>query len=141
MKIFFYLSVCFVIIACTIAQEKQHAPKAENIFTFCSEAQKQNPNAAVHLFAEGEHVLVNIITPNAEIPAHFHEKHDETVFIARGKGTMRIGSETKRVKEGDLIFLPKKTIHSFKPETDDCIAISIHSPKFDGKDRIIVSNQ
>ncbi len=63
MKIVFYLSVCFVIIACTVAQEKQYSPKVENILTFCSEAQKQNPHSAVHLFSEGEHVLVNVITP------------------------------------------------------------------------------
>jgi quercetin dioxygenase-like cupin family protein len=128
------LCLTFAALACH-AQTPAPEPRCENAIKFI-ETLAEETGVTNHPFAIGEHCSIGVLAPNAPIPAHFHERHEETVMILRGKGEMRIGDEVRAVGAGDLIFLPKKTIHSFKPSSDDCVAVSIISPKFDGADRV-----
>jgi mannose-6-phosphate isomerase-like protein (cupin superfamily) len=89
-------------------------------------------------FSAGEHCSTNILAPKSPIALHFHERHEETLFIVSGRAEMRIGEDTITVKPGDVVFLPKRTVHSFKPISDDCVVVSTFSPKFDGVDRVWV---
>jgi len=56
----------------------------------------------------------------------------------KGQGKMTLGDKTQDVKEGDIIFIPRKTLHSFLPEGGDCRILSIFAPAFDGRDRIFL---
>ena len=80
---------------------------------------------------------MSVVRAEGELPAHFHESREEVVYVVRGGGTMRIGGETRPVKAGDLVYLPRKTVHGFtngaKRET---VVVSVMAPPFDGKDRI-----
>lgn len=96
------------------------------------------PPSAARLFAETGNVTVNVLAPKAPIKPHYHAKHDETVLIVQGAGKMLIGTGERRVQAGDIIFLPKGTVHSFSPEGLNCVAVSIFAPMFDGADRIFV---
>lgn len=111
-------------------------PKWTNVPELMALLQKEDPNLVSRLFAESELCTINLLAPKALIPAHYHLHHDETVYIIRGTGTMRINSDEFLVREGDILFLPKKTVHAFMPEGTNVLALSIFTPKFDGKDRV-----
>jgi quercetin dioxygenase-like cupin family protein len=117
---------------------QQPAPQVGSALRFAEVRKAANPTVPIHTFCEGEHTTVNVVTPTSDLRAHYHALHEETVYIVRGSGRMRLEDSFISVKEGDIIFLPKRTVHSFSPATDDVVAISIFSPKFDGKDRIFV---
>ncbi|MEO7713747.1 MAG: cupin domain-containing protein [Gemmatimonadaceae bacterium] len=41
------------------------------------------------------------------IPAHRHRKADEIIFIHRGSGVVELGNQTRNVREGATIYIPK----------------------------------
>lgn len=92
----------------------------------------------VQQFAGGRYATVNIVTPTRRLPAHYHVEHDETVYLVRGHGTLRLGDEIQLIEAGVLVFIPAGTIHAFTPGGDDCIAVSVVSPADDGADHVAV---
>ncbi len=72
-------------------------------------------------------------------PLHIHKDHDEVIiYLEVGEGLgMQIGDEVRKVKKGDVVFVPKGTPHTGRVA---CTALSIYSPAFDtaNPDRHIV---
>jgi quercetin dioxygenase-like cupin family protein len=62
---------------------------------------------------------------------HIQPSHDELVLILEGECGFRVGEETTRVKAGDLIFIPRGTIHGPIVDRDPVGALSIFAPYFD----------
>jgi mannose-6-phosphate isomerase-like protein (cupin superfamily) len=52
--------------------------------------------------------------PNAGPPPHIHGNEDETFVVIEGEYEFLVGSETKRVKAGDVVYGPKGVPHTFK---------------------------
>ncbi len=78
-----------------------------------------------------------VIFIRKEVPAHYHAEHSEHVVILEGEGTMLLGDSTFRVKKGDMIFIPKGTVHAFVTTSSfPAKVLSIQAPRFTGKDRI-----
>lgn len=78
-----------------------------------------------------------IIFIKENVPMHKHQYHSENVFILEGEGIMTLGSITKEIKAGDLIFIPANTFHEVKvTSTIPLKVISIQAPEFDGTDRV-----
>lgn len=113
-------------------------PRLGSAISLADSLKKEHPDKGTHLFAEGKNATVNLINTSSPVPAHYHAKHDETVIIVRGSGTMRLGDQERTVRAGDLMFIPQGTPHAFVPHGDDVVAVSVFSPKFDGTDRIIL---
>jgi mannose-6-phosphate isomerase-like protein (cupin superfamily) len=79
------------------------------------------------------------IVQSRELP-HRHNRHDATVTILRGNGTMTIGAEERRVRAGAVIFIPRGAVHHYSNEGDDpTVALVVYAPPFDGHDREIVT--
>jgi len=79
------------------------------------------------------------IVQSRELP-HRHNRHDSTVTLLRGHGTMSVGRETRHVREGAVIFIPRGVVHHFSNESDPpTVAIVVYAPPFDGRDREIVT--
>lgn len=77
-----------------------------------------------------------------EVKAHKHLQHSEQVMILEGEGLMVLGDKTFTVKKGDLIFIPKNTIHSVKNSGKIPLKVlSVQAPYFDGKDRVFVEGK
>lgn len=89
-------------------------------------------------FATGEHCSINLLLVKGVVPEHYHEKHEETVLIEFGSGTMRLGEKRVRVGAGDLVHIPKGVVHGFSPDSEPVRVVSIFAPAFDGKDRVFV---
>ena len=89
--------------------------------------------------AAGRHASAALIQTRGAIAPHYHARHDETVLVWEGKGTMRLGDEQIAVEEGSVVFIPEGTVHSFTPVDDRGAAVvSIFSPAFDGEDRVFI---
>ena len=60
-----------------------------------------------------------VVTPNGTIaiqsgnvPKHYHAGSDEIQYVISGSGTFWLGSEQHQIHPGDLIIIPKGTIHA-----------------------------
>jgi mannose-6-phosphate isomerase-like protein (cupin superfamily) len=77
-----------------------------------------------------------------EVKPHKHITHSEHVIVMEGEGIMKSGDKTFPVKKGDLVFIPKNTVHSVKTTGKIPLkVISVQSPVFDGKDRIMIEEK
>ena len=70
----------------------------------------------------------DLVEPHMAIKEHV-DGWDELYYIIFGKGEMKINDETKEVREGDLIFIPKGSSHSLRNTSERplrfiCIAIT-----------------
>ncbi len=80
-----------------------------------------------------------VIVIKKEVKLHKHLHHSEYVIVLEGKAKMQLGEKEFVIQKNDVIFIPKNTPHkvitlSKKPLK----VISIQSPYFDGKDRILL---
>jgi mannose-6-phosphate isomerase-like protein (cupin superfamily) len=80
-----------------------------------------------------------VIVIKKEVRIHKHITHSEHVVVLEGKGQMTLGSQGFSIKKGDVIFIPKNTLHSVVSMGEQPLKVlSIQSPKFDGKDRVFI---
>ncbi len=61
----------------------------------------------------------------SKIKLHSHSQEDHVVYIARGQGTARLGDETRQVKVGDILNLPKGIPHSFTQEGKENLVLLV----------------
>lgn len=80
-----------------------------------------------------------IIIIKNEVKLHKHQSHSEHVFVLEGKGLMTLADSVFKIKKGDILFIPQNTPHRVKVISKKPLKIiSIQSPYFDGKDRIML---
>lgn len=61
----------------------------------------------------------------SKIKLHHHDQEDHVLYIARGQGTARLGDETRQVKAGDILNLPKGIPHSFTKEGKENLVLIV----------------
>jgi mannose-6-phosphate isomerase-like protein (cupin superfamily) len=80
-----------------------------------------------------------VIFIKKEVKKHKHVLHSEHVYILDGEGEMLLGDRSFKVKKGDIIFIPKNTVHSLTVTSATPVKVlSVQAPVFDGKDRQFV---
>jgi mannose-6-phosphate isomerase-like protein (cupin superfamily) len=80
-----------------------------------------------------------VIFIKKEVKAHKHLEHSEHVYVLEGEGDLLLGDEQRKISKGDIIFIPKNTVHSLKVTSENPVKIiSIQAPYFDGSDRILI---
>lgn len=80
-----------------------------------------------------------VILIKKEVKKHKHLTHAEHVFVLEGTGEMLLGDKTIPIKKGDLVFIPKNTVHALKVTSGVPVKVlSVQAPHFDGKDRIMM---
>ncbi|MGZ3884982.1 MAG: cupin domain-containing protein [Bacteroidia bacterium] len=78
-----------------------------------------------------------VIVIKKEVKAHKHVYHAEHVMVLAGSGQMKIGDKQMEIKKGDLVFIPKNTVHAVRSTGKEPLKVlSLQAPYFDGKDRI-----
>lgn len=88
--------------------------------------------------------LVNsfCIVIKTEVKAHKHQEHSEHVIVLDGEGMMKLGDKKFEIKKGDVIFIPKNTVHSVKSTGKVPLkVISVQAPLFNGSDRIFIEEK
>jgi mannose-6-phosphate isomerase-like protein (cupin superfamily) len=73
---------------------------------------------------------VNILESNVDV-IHTQPIHDEIVLVLEGECGFRVGEETRRVKTGDLMFIPRDTVHGPIIDSGRVALLSIFAPFFD----------
>ena len=61
------------------------------------------------------------LQPTLSYQRHNHEDHEEVYYIIHGTGQIRIGSETAKFKDGDVIYIPEKSVHSITNDGSDMV--------------------
>lgn len=119
----------------------QTKPAYANALAVMDGLAKSDPPVALHKLAESDSCTVNFLAARTEVKRHYHAKHEETVVVLRGKGTFTMAGVAHDVKSGDVMHIPRGTIHGFVPSSDDVVVVSMFSPKFDGVDRVFVDGE
>jgi quercetin dioxygenase-like cupin family protein len=83
---------------------------------------------------ETSHHVVQI--RDREAP-HVHKVHDLTVVVLKGSGTLWLNQKAVDLVKGDILFLPRDTVHYFiNTAREPSVALAVFSPAFDGKDSL-----
>lgn len=89
---------------------------------------------------QGQDASVTVVRALGDLPPHYHEAREEIVYVVRGGGTMTLGGEKRPVKAGDILHIPRKTVHGFtNGARRETVVVSVMAPPFDGKDRIFLN--
>jgi mannose-6-phosphate isomerase-like protein (cupin superfamily) len=81
---------------------------------------------------DGQYVSANLtLLEDTGDALHVQPNHDELVLIVEGECGFRVGNEVTRVKAGDLIFIPRDTLHGPILDNGRVAALSIFAPFFD----------
>jgi quercetin dioxygenase-like cupin family protein len=62
------------------------------------------------------------------IKLHHHDQEDHIVYVARGRGILRMGEkgqETREVKPGDLLNLPRGVPHGFEKQGEENLVLLV----------------
>jgi quercetin dioxygenase-like cupin family protein len=120
------------------------APPAEAPVVHFEEVVKTHPvdparGAVLTEVARGEQASVNVWQMTRGLPAHFHRQHEEVIIVKNGRGEVRVGGRTVIMQAGDILLVPKNTVHAVRALGDEPFqGVSVFAPAFDGKDRIMV---
>jgi mannose-6-phosphate isomerase-like protein (cupin superfamily) len=61
------------------------------------------------------------LQPSLSYEAHSHKDHEEIYYIISGEGTIKIGNEAAKFRDGDVIHIPEKTLHSITNDGDEMV--------------------
>jgi quercetin dioxygenase-like cupin family protein len=71
----------------------------------------------------------------AEMGSHYHNDHDEILYIKQGSGLIILNGTRYIVKEGMVVMIPRQSGHKYvNTGKEISITVSMFSPPFDGKD-------
>lgn len=122
-------------------------------FVFKSHSQLVSGFDTLGRFTKSENIYSKKITGDSlsttfcivikkEVKAHKHIFHSENVVVLEGEGMMRMDGKNFAIKKGDVIFIPKNTVHAVKTTSKNPLKVlSIQSPAFDGSDRVFVEEK
>lgn len=84
------------------------------------------------VIAQGNHFTIVLVQAQPQtVPyLHIHENHDEMIYILEGEGEFIVGSVTRWVKPGDMIYAPAGTIHA-PYFTVKGVRLAVYAPCFD----------
>jgi mannose-6-phosphate isomerase-like protein (cupin superfamily) len=83
-----------------------------------------------------EHLLVQV---RDREPLHYHADSDITVVIRHGNGTIRIADRETPVHAGDIVHIPRGTVHAYINKGPDAgVAFVIMAPPPGPADRVVV---
>ena len=61
------------------------------------------------------------LQPSLSYEPHDHQDHEEIYYIINGSGHIKIGDETARFRDGDVIYIPEKSVHSITNDGDEMV--------------------
>jgi len=82
---------------------------------------------------DGQYLTASlVIVRDSGNALHIHRAHDEIVFVLEGEANFRVGNGVRRAGPGDLLFIPRNSLHGpILREGDKFVALSVYAPFFD----------
>ncbi len=106
-----------------------------------AQALQTDPATAAHpikrqFLYDGEFLTTNLaVVEHIGNALHTQPHHDEVVVIVDGEVDFRVGDETRRVQPGDVVFIPRNTIHGpVLTGGERLVALSVFAPHLDPND-------
>ncbi len=140
----FLLVALFPALACAGGRAAIHRIEGKTLVPVpVKELLKQGPDqnwsqgVQVRNLGGNEQVSSHVVWIKTEEKLHTHAKHDATVMLLKGRGTLWFAGQEVRMKEGDVVTITRGIVHAFKNESKDAAAAYVvFTPPFDGKDVI-----
>jgi mannose-6-phosphate isomerase-like protein (cupin superfamily) len=65
-----------------------------------------------------------------KIDLHIHEDTTHRIYVARGRGVFRFAGQSRRVKVGDILTVPKMLVHGFEAArgSDPLVLLVVETP-------------
>ncbi|MGQ0662644.1 MAG: cupin domain-containing protein [Pseudomonadota bacterium] len=86
--------------------------------------QTGGPTARVSGSTKAGNSEMQILTMS-KIRLHHHEQEDHIVYVLRGTATARLGDQTREVKPGDMLNIPRFARHGFEKKGDQDIVLLV----------------
>ena len=87
---------------------------------------------AVKPLAIGQDMAAAVVRSAAADGLHRQPRHEELLIVLEGEGDFRVGDETRPVKTGDFIFVPRDTVHgTVATRVEPLTYLSMISPLID----------
>ena len=61
------------------------------------------------------------LQPTLSYQPHGHNDHEEIYYIISGTGEIEIDNEKARFKDGDVIYIPERSLHSIKNDGQEMV--------------------
>jgi mannose-6-phosphate isomerase-like protein (cupin superfamily) len=89
--------------------------------------------AAVRPLTIGDGVMAGLLrTGKHNGGLHSQPHHEELLVVVEGEAEFRVGDETRRVRAGDYVFVPRNTIHGTVATIAEPLSfLSIIAPRID----------
>jgi mannose-6-phosphate isomerase-like protein (cupin superfamily) len=86
----------------------------------------------VRPLAIGEFGGAGILRSIAPLGMHRQPNHEEFIFILEGEANLRVAGETRPVRAGDFIYVPRNAVHGVTEITAHPFSlVSVFTPQFD----------
>ncbi|MEK7382031.1 MAG: cupin domain-containing protein [Elusimicrobiota bacterium] len=72
-----------------------------------------------------------IIEKGRRLSLQYHRRKHESLFVLRGKLTLRLGRSTRRVGPGEAFDIPPKTVHRFAARHGRVTLLEVSTPELD----------
>lgn len=77
-------------------------------------------------------VSIGLAVVTDSIRPHYQKISDEIYYVLKGKGEITIDEEIQALKEGDVVSIPKGSVHGFKNTGHEpCLILFSSGPKFE----------
>jgi quercetin dioxygenase-like cupin family protein len=104
-------------------------------------AQAQNLSGgpvAKGLVHEDADVSINVVRIGEPIALHRHLQSEEVVYLLSGEGTLQLALDTRALRAGDLVVVPRNTPHAFTPTgSGPAVVLQLFTPRFVDGDRVL----
>ena len=83
-----------------------------------------------HKAVAGELIKIGIVTyePGQEPEPHFHPNEEQFILMLGGRVQMVLGEETREIGEGDLVHVPRNTVHGIRITEGPAVFFTCKSP-------------
>ena len=87
---------------------------------------------AVKPLAIGQDMAAAVVRAASADGLHRQPNHEELVIVLEGEGDFRVGDETRTVRAGDFIFVPRDMVHgTVATRVEPLTYLSMISPRID----------
>ncbi|MEK6234677.1 MAG: cupin domain-containing protein [Planctomycetales bacterium] len=81
------------------------------------------------------------LPPGKSTEPHYHPRTEEIYYVLRGRGLMRIGSESREVGPGDAVAIPPGARHQItNPGDEPLVFLCCCAPCYEHEDVVMVDS-
>lgn len=133
-------SLPIFLVSCRLGGEGQIVSPDETVTEIRWSKEELRRDVAVKFLTKTNEASLHLVRLRGAEKPHVHDRHDLTVFVLKGKARLHLAGRTSVVKKGDLIVIPRGTVHWAESKSHESTeAYAVFSPPFDGEDHREVS--